>query len=143
MIGVNTLGIPTDPSGEPVQGLFFAIPSNTVKRITDQLIASGKVVYPYFGIGSVPVTQDVAAQAGLKVDHGVLVEQVSAGGPASKAGIKAGDVVLAIDGQAINEQQSFTELLFAHKPGDTVTATILRDGKQQDLKVTLGERPAG
>lgn len=142
VVGVNTLGIPTDAQGQPVQGLFFAIPANAVKQITGRLIADGKVVYPFFGISSVPVTQDVAAQAGLTATHGVYVAEVTAGGPAEAAGIKVGDVILAIDGQTVDEQHSFVEVLFLHKPGDAVKADIQHGDKTSTVSVTLGERPA-
>jgi len=142
VVGVNTLGISTDENGDAVQGLFFAIPSNTVKQITQQLISTGKIVYPFFGVATVSVTAYVAAQAGLSVDAGELVTQVSSGGPAETAGIKVGDVIQAIDGQTIDEQHPFSEVLFTHKPGDVVTATVVRGTQTSQIKVTLGTRPA-
>jgi S1-C subfamily serine protease len=87
------------------------------------------------------VTADVAAQANLGVKFGELVTQVASGGPAEQAGIKEGDVIQAIDGQSINEQHPFAEVLFTHKPGDVVTATIVRGTKTSKVKVTLGTRP--
>jgi 2-alkenal reductase len=142
VIGVNTLGIPVQ-NGQPVQGLFFAIPSNTVAKIAQLLMDEGRVVYPFFGVSSVPVTLQVAAQFNLDVDHGALVTSVSAGGPAEAAGVQEGDVILAIDGQEINAQDAFSDVLFEHKPGDTVEATIRRGGEEITLEVTLDERPAG
>ncbi|MGI8404809.1 MAG: S1C family serine protease [Thermomicrobiales bacterium] len=142
VVGVNTLGIPVE-QGQPVQGLFFAIPSNTVKKITDQLIANGKVVYPFIGVSSVSITPDVAAQAGLSVNYGVYVVQVAPGSPAADAKIQRGDVILSIDGKKLDENNSFTEVLFAYKPGDKVDVVILRNNKQMTVTVTLGERPAG
>jgi len=141
VIGVNTLGIPTE-QGQPVQGLFFAIPSNTVKQITQQLIAHGKVTYPFFGVSTQTVTADAAAQAGLSVDHGEYVVQVSSGGPAEKAGVQQGDVILSIDGQTIDAQHSFAEVLFTHKPGDVISVDLQRGDKKITVKLTLGERPA-
>jgi 2-alkenal reductase len=141
VIGVNTLGIPSE-NGQPVQGLFFAIPSNTVKQITQQLIENGSVEYPYMGVSPVTVTPDIAAQAGLSVDHGAYVAQVGSGTPADEAGIKEGDVILAIDGQNIDAQNSFAEILFNHKPGDTVDVDLQRGDQQLTVQVTLGERPA-
>jgi S1-C subfamily serine protease len=141
VVGVNTLGIPTDDQGQPVQGLFFAIPSNTVSRITRILMSDGAVTYPFFGIKYTPVTPQVAAQEELSVDTGVLVTEVSAGGPAETAGVQAGDVVLAIDGQNIDEQNAFSEVLFSHKPGDMVEAAIQRGDQQMTVQVTLGTRP--
>ena len=86
MIGVNTLGVPE------AQGIFFAIPSNTVDRIVNQIAKDGVVVYPYFGVeGVIPVTSQIAATNDLEVDHGVLVQGVVPGGPADEAGIRPGD----------------------------------------------------
>jgi len=140
VVGVNTLGIPTAENGEPVQGLFFAIPSNTVKDITAKLISDGKVVYPYFGIVYVPITPDVAAQLGLDQSTGVLVRQVVEG-PAQDAGIQEGDIITAIDDTNIDANTSFAEALFQHNVGDTVKANLIRDAKQSTVDVKLTERP--
>ena len=142
VVGVNTLGINQIPGRGPVQGLFFAIPSNTVEKIAAQLIAVGRVAYPFFGIGAPqPVTDELAAQYDLPADHGVLVTDVTAGGPAAAAGLRPGDIVLAIDGQRIDRDNSFTEVLFAHEPGEAVEATVQRGDGRLRLDVTLEERP--
>ncbi len=141
VIGVNTLGISVDEQGQPVQGLFFAIPSKTVERITGELIQSGAVVYPYFGIEFVNVTPDVAAQNDLPVRFGVYVQGVSAGGPAEAAGIEPGDIILQIGDSSIDAHTTFSEALFEHAPGDTVDVRILRGDEEITLPVTLGERP--
>jgi 2-alkenal reductase len=143
VIGVNTLGIPTTPDGQPVQGLFFAIPSNTVKDITDELIATGSVAYPFVGVSFVPLTPTLAAQAGLDVDYGVYVADVSPDSPAAEAGIKPDDIITEMDGTKIDEDNTFSEQLFKHKPGDKVEFTIHRAGKDSTVTVTLGERPQG
>jgi 2-alkenal reductase len=143
VVGVNTLGIPIDASGQPVQGLFFAIPSNTVARITQILMDEGRVIYPYIGVSSTPVTLQIAARENLPVDHGALVTRVSPGTPAEEAGIQEGDVILAIDGQEIDAQDALIDVLFAHRPGDTVDVTIQRGDEEITLEVTLGERPEG
>ena len=141
VVGVNTLGIPTE-NGQPVQGLFFAIPSNTVKEIAAKLIAAGEVVYPYLGIeGAVAVNEQIASENDLPVDHGVYLQGMVAGGPSADAGLQVGDIILALDGQEITAQNTLTEVLFAHQPGETVTATVQRGNEQLDLKITLGERP--
>jgi 2-alkenal reductase len=140
VIGVNTLGIPSE-NGQPVQGLFFAIPSNTVREISDQIIENGSVPYPYMGVSVAAVTADIAAQAGLSVDYGAYVGEVAPNGPADQAGIQEGDVILSIDGQDVNQDTSFTEVLFSHQPGDTVDVVIQRGDDQQTVSVTLGERP--
>jgi S1-C subfamily serine protease len=141
VVGVNTLGIQVDDQGQPVQGLFFAIPANTVEQIAAKLIADGKVVYPYFGIVTTAVTPDVVAQANLAVDHGAYVQDVPAGGPAAQAGIEPGDVILSIDGVAIDQNSSFVDVLFKYGPGDVVEIALQRGNDQLTVEVTLAERP--
>jgi 2-alkenal reductase len=143
VIGVNTIAIPVAEQGVPAQGLFFAIPSNTVKKITDQLINNGKVVYPYMGIEEpVPIDPVTAAQNDLPVDHGVYVAKIAPGSPAAQAGLQDGDIIVEIDGQPIDQNHPLEEFLFEHKPGDKVELTVQRGDKQQKVEVTLGERPS-
>jgi 2-alkenal reductase len=142
VIGVNTLGIPTDEMGQPVQGLFFSIPSNTVKTIVTRLIASGKVTYPFLGVTPYALDPVTAAAENLPVDNGVYVLSVGPGSPAAAAGIQEGDILLAIDGTKIDQQTSFTEALFPHKPGDKVSVDLQRGDQQLTVDVTLGERSA-
>ncbi len=141
VIGVNTLGIPETNQGIPAQGLFFAIPSNTVANITEQLITQGRVAYPAIGVELVPITEELTSQYGLPVDHGVYVQRVVPGGPAAQAGVREGDFILAINDQRIDEENSFSERLFEHMPGDTVDMSVRRGGEELSLPVTLGERP--
>ena len=97
VIGVNTLGIPQVPgAGIPVQGIFFAIPSNTVQRITLQLIEEGRVTYPYLGVEAQEITPELASLYDLPVDHGAYVARVDPEGPAASAGIQEGDFILAV-----------------------------------------------
>lgn len=139
VIGVNTLGIPQ--SGyTPVQGLFFAIPSNHVAKIVSQLIENGEVAYPYFGVEYQPISPDLAAQNNLPVDYGAYVTGVEPGGPADKAGIQQGDIVTAIGNDQINAQTAFTEALFAHQPGETVTVTFIRGSREMQVQMTLSRR---
>jgi 2-alkenal reductase len=139
VIGVNTLGIPQ--SGyTPVQGLFFAIPANHVAHIVSQLIENGRAAYPYFGVEYQPISPDLAAQNDLPVDYGAYVLATVQGGPADRAGIQAGDIVLAIGDRRIQGQTTFTEALFAHSPGDTVPVTVLRGNGERQVEITLAER---
>ncbi len=141
VVGVNTLGINQTPNGEIAQGLFFAIPSNTVKQIAALLIQDGKVVYPFFGVSTVNVTPAIAAQADLTVDHGAYVNSVTPEGPAEDAGVQEGDVIVSIDGEEITQKTPFISVLFKHKPGDTVDVVLQRGDQQETVQVTLGERP--
>ncbi len=139
VVGVNTLGV-QEIEGQPVQGLFFAVPSSTVVSIVELLIADGEVRYPFFGITYQTITWQTAAQAGLPVDNGVYVMEVTPGGPAEAAGILAGDIVISIGGAPITDQNAFSELLFEHVPGETVNADLLRDGTVLTVTLQLGDR---
>lgn len=139
VIGVNTLGIPQ--SGiTPVQGLFFAIPSDHVANIASQLIENGQVSYPYIGVEYQPISPDLAAQNDLPVDYGAFVLAVVPGGPAEQSGIREGDIILGIGDQQIQSQTTFTEALFDQAPGETVTVTVLRGNQERQFEVTLAGR---
>jgi 2-alkenal reductase len=143
VVGVNTIGIPLTPEGVPAQGLFFAIPSSLVEKITGQLIDNGVAVYPYLGIANpVPIDPIIAAQNDLPVDHGVYVGDVAPDSPAADAGIEPGDIITAIDGEEIDQTHPLEEFLFEYAPGDTVELTIQRGDEEMNVEVTFGERPA-
>lgn len=139
-------------------GIGFAIPAEIVSKVVPSLISSGKYDHPYLGISGTDVSPDIAQAMNLPTTtRGALVEQVSAGGPAAKAGLQAsnttvtinsvqgtvgGDVITAIDGQSINSMSDIIAYLAMHtQVGQTVTLTILRNGQSQSVKVTLGSRP--
>jgi 2-alkenal reductase len=140
VVGVNTLGIPTDEQGQPVQGLFFAIPSNTVALIAATLIEDGRVVYPYVGVEYRDNSPAVAAEFDLDASGGVVITSVP-DGPAADAGLQEGDIILQIGDYPLNAQTPFSEALFNYDPGDTVTLLIIRDGEEQEIEITFGERP--
>ena len=139
VIGVNTLGIPQSGM-TPVQGLFFAIPANHVARVVDELIENGEVAYPRIGIRYQPISPDLAAQNDLPIDYGAYVLESEARGPASDAGIRTGDIIVAIGDQRISGDTTFPEALFARSAGETVSVTVLRNGEEQVFEVTLGRR---
>ena len=140
VIGVNTLGISVDDQGQPIQGLFFAIPSNSVKKVTDELIQNGEVTYPYFGIAYITNSAAAAAQLGLSTDQGVIVQDVPSSGPAADAGIQQGDVITKVGDYELTAQTTFSEALFNYKPGDKIDVELVRDGKTMTVSVTLGDR---
>jgi len=145
LIGVPTLTIINPTFSSPASGIGFAVPSNRVKFIVPQLIATGHVTNTgraSLGVGVVTVDPSVAAQNNLSVDHGVLIASVTPDGPAATAGLKAGDVILQIDNTPITSVQSLGDVLLSKSPGDTVAVTINRGGQQMTVNVTLGELPA-
>ena len=123
-----------------MQGLFFAIPSNSVSTITETLIEDGHVVYPYVGIRYESVT--LTDQDG-NTHYGVLIRTVEDDSPADDAGLREDDVIIAVDGTPITQTEAFSELLFLHEPGDSIEFTIVRDNRTREIDVTLTERPEG
>ncbi len=140
VVGVNTLGV-SEENGQSIQGLFFALPGNQVNLIVTRLIADGQVVYPFFGITYKTINWQISAQADLSVDNGVYISAISAGGPAEAAGLQPGDIVVSIDGVAIDEQNAFAEVLFTHQPGDSVAVEVMRGNEPFSTTLTLTERP--
>lgn len=144
VVGVNTAVVRQAEPGVTAEGLGFAIPSNTVKDIASQLIENGKIERPFLGISYQLINPQLAAAQNLPVDHGAYVADLVPGGPAATAGVQAGDIITAIGGEEINQTTSLQDLLFQHKPGDTIDLTIARgaSGEQSSVQVTLGTRPA-
>ena len=135
VIGINTLKV----SGEGVEGVGFAIPINSTKDITDQLIEYNKVKRPYLGIGGIEVDESTAKANNLTV--GIYVKTLENFSAAEKAGIKVGDVIIKAEGKDIETMDELNEIKNAKKIGDKMTLTIWRDGKTQDITVTLQEQP--
>jgi S1-C subfamily serine protease len=143
VVGVNTLAVTEAEPGVSAQGLFFAIPSNAVKRVSAEIIATGHVTYPYLGVSdTVDLTPSLARFFGLPVDHGLYVGTVEQDGPADQAGLKGDDIIVAVDGTELGNDLSLTDILFTHKPGDVVQLTVARGDNEQTLSVTLGSQPS-
>lgn len=142
IIGINTLVVRDTPGGDQAEGLGFAVPSNTVRSVAEQLIARGRIEYPFIGISYTEVTPQLAAEMNLNSKSGVVVTQVTAGSPAQNAGLQTRDVVVAINNDKINETNSLRSLLFKYRVGDTVTLTVERGGQTIQMQVTLVKRPA-
>lgn len=149
VIGINTLVVRgTGSTSDQAEGLGFSVPSNTVKQVSDQLIATGKVVYPYLGVSYSMIDPETAADENLPVQNGALVGKgqqnnpaVQPNTPAAKAGIEDGDIITAIDGAKLGVDSSLRQILLKHKPGDTIKLDVLRAGKTLTLDVTLSARP--
>jgi len=138
LIGINSQIL--SPSGGNI-GIGFAIPSNMAKGVMDQLIKSGNVRRGVLGVAVQPITSDIAASLGLKDMNGVIVNSVQAGGSAEKAGLKQGDVITKLNGVTVTDSNAFRNRIASTQPGTSVTLTVLRDGHEQELSATLGERP--
>lgn len=150
LIGMPTLGASDSQNGGAANDIGFAIPSNRIKFVTDQLIASGKLTSTgqgFLGIEGQDVTAQLAAAQGLSVQQGVLVtgfaHDTTGNSPAQQAGLQAGDVIIAVNGQPISGNDDLASILLNQQPGTKVTLTIERGSAQRTITVTLGERPVG
>jgi len=139
VIGINTAIY--SPSGGSV-GIGFAIPSELAMSIVDQLKDSGSVERGWLGVEYQPVTEAVAASLGLDGTQGALVASVVEGGPAEKAGVKMGDVILSLDGRPLNDPKDLPRLVANTKAGSDVALTVLRNGKQKKINVEIGRSEA-
>jgi len=142
VVGINTLAAGQAEPGVQAQGIGFSIAMHTAKAIADQLVSSGSVVHPSLGISYVPLNPAIAAQLGVNAKDGAVVLRVEAGGPAESAGLQRGDVITQIDGQPLQGDSGLAEAINPHKPGDTVTLTVLRGSQSTQVKVTLGQLPS-
>lgn len=137
-------------------GIGFAVPSNTVKDVVAQILRTGRVDRSYLGISGQAVSSDVADKYNLPVEKGVLVESVTNGSGADKAGLQSGetqvvvagetyilggDIIVAFDGEKISSIEQLRDAIAAHKPGDKVKLAIYRDRKKTGVTVTLGRQP--
>jgi S1-C subfamily serine protease len=151
VIGINTL---IASSVGQSAGIGFAIPINTAKAVLNDLVTLGRVRRPALGVRTIPIGPELAAQLNLPADYGLLINDVIPGSAAEHAGLRGGteraylgnmpimiggDLIVAIDGQTIEDQQDLSQVMNNHRAGDTVTVTIFRGQKKMDVKVTLGE----
>jgi S1-C subfamily serine protease len=155
VIGVNTQ-IETGGVASGNVGIGFAVPSNTVKEVVAQILRTGRVDHAYLGISGHALTQDVADTYNLPVDRGVLVESVTKGSGADKAGLESGDtqvvvagetyvlggdVIVLADGKKISSIEELRDVIAAHKPGDKIELAVYRGSKKTSVTVTLGRQP--
>jgi S1-C subfamily serine protease len=154
VIGVNSQ-IETAGGGGNV-GIGFAIPINTVREVVSQLLDSGEVEHAFLGISGATIEPQLAEAVNLPVEQGVLVQQVTDGGPADDAGIRGGDtavtldgaslrlggdIITAIDGRRVSSMEDIVDVVNAADPGDRLEVTLLRGDERQTVTVTLGDRP--
>lgn len=138
IIGINTAIV------EDANGIGFAIPINATKGALAGVLETGKVTRSFLGVNYLTITPDVAREYDLSVNNGAYVRggtsgnPVASGSPAEKAGIKENDILIKINDETIGKQGSLSSILGEYRPGDEVTVTYLRDGKEQTTRVTLG-----
>jgi serine protease Do len=138
VIGVNTAIF--SPSGGNV-GIAFDIPADTVKAVVAQLRDHGNVTRGWIGVQIEPVTTDIADSLGLKNAQGALVVEPQSGSPAQKAGLKAGDLIVSINGETVTDARDLARRIGAMAPGTSIKLGINRDGRGDTLTLTLGELP--
>lgn len=151
VIGINTMIL---SNANQSAGIGFAIPINTAKAVLNDLMTLGRVRRPALGVQTIPISAELADEIGLPVDYGLLIIQVNAGGSADRAGLHAGteraylgnypimlggDLIIAIDGQKVQNQDDLTQVMDDHRAGDSVKITIFRGKKKMDVNVSLGE----
>ncbi|TLY43479.1 MAG: Do family serine endopeptidase [Nitrospirae bacterium] len=134
IIGINTAII------NFAQGIGFAIPSNMTKQVIQQLLARGKVVRGWLGVGIQPVTAELGTKFGVNEGEGVLVNEVFENDPAARAGMKPGDIITKLDGKTVDTPNLLSRLIAGLEPGATTHIEVVRDGKRQILSVALSEK---
>ncbi len=152
VIGINTMI--ASNGADQSSGIGFAIPINTAKAVLADLLRYGRVKRPSLGIVSLAVDPDLASQMGLAADSGVLIERVLPGGAADRAGLRGGteqaylgntpimlggDLIIAIDGQQVQDPQDINSIMEKHQPGDVVSVTIVRGRRKMTIKLMLDE----
>ena len=155
VIGINQQILSASGGNE---GVGFAIPIDAARYSLDQLRDGGEVDYAYIGVSTQPLWPQLADELGLDVDSGAMVADVVGGGPADDAGLEGGDdersfqgervkvggdVIVSVDGTPIVGESDLSELIARHRPGDTVTLEVIRDGESREVQVELAARPAG
>ena len=151
VIGINTMILSNVGQNA---GIGFAIPINTAKAVLNDLMTLGRVRRPALGVRTVPVSPELADEIGLPVDYGLLIIGVVSGSAADQAGLRAGteraylgnipimlggDLIVAIDGEKIQDQDDLTQMMNNHRAGDSVKVTIYRGKRKMDVDVSLGE----
>jgi serine protease Do len=138
VVGVNTAIY--SPSGGNV-GIAFAIPADTVKTVVGQLKTGGTVARGWIGVQIQPVAADIAENLGIRNPRGALVADVQPNSPALRAGIKAGDVIVSVNGESLDDARSLAMRIASMAPGTSVRLGVSRHGQEENLTLTLGEVP--
>jgi len=139
LIGINT-AIVARSGGS--QGVGFAVPTNMARPVMEQILKQGKVIRGYLGVNIQTMTPELAKSFGSKTTQGALIADVVPDGPAAKAGLRRGDIVLAVDGEPVLDSRRLTLRISQAAPGTAVDLKLLRDGQEQSIRITLGELPS-
>ena len=142
VIGINSMKLAQSSDGTSVEGMGFAIPSNEVVTIVNELVKKGKITRPQLGVRVVALNGiPEAYRSRLKIKsnlkNGIYVASINKNSSASRAGMKSGDVITAVDGKKVDDVSSLHSILYSHKVGDTVNVTVNRNGRNISLKVKL------
>lgn len=142
VVGINTLIVRDNGSGAQAEGLGFALPSNSAKAITDQIIEQGRVSRPYVGIEWRWISPQISSMFELPVEYGVFITGIVPGSPADQAGLERGDILVSFGGQSFDQDHPFINLLFEYAPGDKVAVEYLRAQRpKQETELTLTALP--
>jgi len=136
LIGINSQIL--SPSGGSI-GLGFAVPSNMARTVMEQLIRTGRVRRGQLGITVLKIPSEEASKLGVTEGAGVVVYQVQPGSAADRAGLRRGDIITALNGTAVDDPNTFRNIIAGSAPGTEVTLTVKRDGREQQVRATLGE----
>lgn len=140
VIGINTLIVRgTGFGGDVAEGLGFAIPSNTAQAVADQIIQKGYFARPYLGIQWQPISPQIADAYGLPVKWGAYISSINSNSPASKAGLKRGDIITKIGDITLDADHSYINSLFTYSAGETINLEVVRGLKTLEIQATLGE----
>ena len=135
VVGINTLKL----SGTGIEGMGFAIPINSTKEITSQLIQYSKVKRPYIGISGIDLNEKTAKTYNLVV--GIYVKAIDDFSAAEKAGLKPGDVIIEAEGQQVTKMDELNKIKNSHQIGDELKIKVNREGQEKELTIILGEQP--
>ncbi len=141
LIGINTAIYSRAPGGASL-GIGFAIPASTAKQVLEQIMQSGQVTRGWIGVGVQDMTRELSASFKLPEISGALITEVFRGTPADKAGIKLGDILVAVEGRPVTDSSTMLNLVAALNPGKQATLKVVRSQQETDVKVIIGRRPA-
>jgi len=139
LVGINT-AIYSDSGSNG--GIGFAVPVNTTVRVANQLVKGGEITHPFIGVIGSSVNDQLVQEEKLTVNEGAYVAEIAKSSGAEKGGVKVGDVIVAVDGTKIRSMDDLILQIRRKQVGDEVTLTVSRAGKELDLKVTVGDKPA-